>query len=345
MFYQDATLSFGRRHLDSVCVVKAQTRLSEILNASEHHRSPFLLVEDSDGNPIGIVAAHDLRVRLESATPGDQKRWLDMPVETALSGRMQVPPSGIQSAEAINQGFRQQCTAVLQDDRLLAVATEDDILISWRSVEQTFKNALDDAVTQLPNRTAFDQHLILECRRAQKCGHSVAVILFDVDHFKQVNDQFGHAAGDAVLNAVGRCLRETLRSYDLVARYGGDEFASICSGCLPGEIDVTLDRITRGMKRLQFDTTFPGARPTLSIGACVVHDPYELGFPDRLPVHADKCLYLAKRNGRNQAFATEIGISSDRQHNSRRGDHHHVPPASARFRQNLTTRPRITHER
>ena len=231
-----------------------------------------------------------------------------MPVESTLNGRMhmvlpgetQTPKNGLPSDSA--------CTVISRGNRMVALMTENDVLISWRSVEQTLNNALNDAVTQLPNRAAFDRHLTLECQRAQRSGHSVAVVLFDVDHFKQINDRFGHAAGDAVLHAVGQCLRRSLRSYDMVARYGGDEFACICSGCLPGEIDLTLERIVRGFERLKFDTSIPGAPPTLSIGACVVHDETELGFPERIPGQADKCLYLAKRNGRNQAFATEVGV-------------------------------------
>ncbi|MCA9038451.1 MAG: GGDEF domain-containing protein [Planctomycetaceae bacterium] len=311
MQYNEAKLTVGLESAGRNCVVTAQTRLAEIMEAAPDLED-YLLVEDECGNPIGIVAQEDLRSRLKSATPLERRRWLDMPVESTLSNRMHMPiPAGFitgTSKTSSPNELNHECTAIMHDRKLVGLATDEDFFISWRSVEASLKHAMDDAITRLPNRAAFDRHLVLECRRARQTGHSVAVILFDVDHFKEVNDRFGHAAGDAILRAIAEALRSSLRSYDLVARFGGDEFAAICSGCRPGEIDETLKRIGRKLQDLRSNISLPCPSPTLSIGACVAHDENALSAPDRLPEEADKCLYLAKRNGRNQAYATELGV-------------------------------------
>ncbi len=157
-----------------------------------------------------------------------------MPVEAALSGRFACASSLPNRPHLrIDRGQNIACTAITQNDQLLAVATNEDILVSWRSIEKLIRQAQNDHVTDLPTRAAFESHLKAECSRAYRNRESVGVILIDVDHFKTINDQFGHPAGDAVLSAVGRTLRNSLRSYDMVSRFGGDEFAVLCCGCRP----------------------------------------------------------------------------------------------------------------
>jgi diguanylate cyclase (GGDEF)-like protein len=193
---------------------------------------------------------------------------------------------------------------------LLGLLTDDDVLISWRSVQKTLKTSQGDAVTELPNRVAFDQHLQAEYNRGQRCSHSLAVILIDLDFFKQINDQFGHAAGDAALKTVATTVRKNLRSYDLVARFGGDEFAVICSGCRPGEINIVIRRIRECVLQLQDDFSVPRPVPTISVGACVAHNLYKIDDPVEIIQIADEALYAAKGVGRNCAFKTELHTQS-----------------------------------
>jgi diguanylate cyclase (GGDEF)-like protein len=84
-----------------------------------------------------------------------------------------------------------------------------------------------DSLTGLANRRTLDEELVLEWRRADRVGDSLAFVMLDLDNFKQVNDTHGHPAGDAVLRAVGRCARPGVRQVDLGGRYGGEEFALI----------------------------------------------------------------------------------------------------------------------
>jgi diguanylate cyclase (GGDEF)-like protein len=290
--------------------VKSQTLLSDV--AHQHVNSPhsYLLVEDDDGCAVGVVGMEDIHRRLNSANILERRRWMNMPVEAALNGRLTSQPDLLPRAgtKAVENSF--PCTAISSEGRLVALLTENDVMVSWKSIEQVLRDAQNDHVTNLPTRSAFEVQLRAECSRASRSHHSVGVILIDVDFFKQINDQFGHPAGDAVLSAVGRTLRNTFRSYDLVARYGGDEFAVLCCGCHPGEIDVTIQRIRKAMQKLQNDLTLPRPVPTLSIGACVAHDLDQIESPEQIIEAADECLYFAKRDGRNRSFTTELGVES-----------------------------------
>lgn len=130
--------------------------------------------------------------------------------------------------------------------------------------------------------------------------HSVGVILVDVDLLKEINDQFGHAAGDFVLNAIGQTLRNSLRSDDMVSRFGGAEFAILCCGCRPGEIANTIQRLRAALHKLQSRTSLPCPVPTGSIGACVAHDLNQIERPDHIIENTDECLCFSQRDGRNR---------------------------------------------
>lgn len=311
MLHQNAEIITSTGRPRSRCSVSAQTLLADV--AKDYIDSPhaYLIVEDEHGAPLGVIGIDDIRQRLNSTNFVERRRWMSMPVEAALSGRFAcVSTLPNRPHLRIDRGQNIACTAITQNDQMLAVVTNEDILVSWRSIEKLIRQAQNDHVTDLPTRAAFESHLKAECSRAYRNRESVGVILIDVDYFKTINDQFGHPAGDAVLSAVGRTLRNSLRSYDMVARFGGDEFAVLCCGCRPGEVEVTISRLRDGMKKLQADVSLPRPIPTLSIGACVAHDLENITSPDQIVEAADECLYFAKREGRNRSFTTELGVES-----------------------------------
>jgi len=311
MIHQNAEIVADHSSPRIACTVSSRTLLADF--AGKHLNSPhaYLVVEDEQGRAVGVVGVDDIRHRLESPNLHERLRWRNMPVEAAMNGRIGTVLATPGSHEAGMSFSSRPCTAISQNGVLVALATDEDVLVSWRSIEQTIRQAQQDHVTSLPLRSAFDSHLRAECARARREGHSVGVILIDVDRFKDINDQFGHAAGDAVLSALGQNLRATFRSYDMVARYGGDEFAVLCCGCRRGEIDLTIQRLRKGMQRLQTNLSLPRPIPTLSVGACVAHDLDEIECPQQIIQTADECLYFAKREGRNRSFTSELGVESD----------------------------------
>ena len=313
MIHQDAKILTGPGTPPAVCSVNSRTLLSEFAHHHQNTPHAYLLVEDEQGQPLGVVAVDEVRTRLNSPNLSERRRWHNMPVEAALNGRFCARPPALGTVSRrfyVGIQQTQNCIAVSQDERLVALVTPDDLLVSWRSIEQMVRQSQCDHVTGLPVRSVFDTCLRAECARARREEHSVGVILIDVDHFKGINDSFGHAGGDAVLGTIGRNLRSSFRSYDMVARYGGDEFAVLCCGCLPGEIDSTIERVRNGIQKLQSVASIPCRIPTLSIGACVVHDMDQIESPDQIIESADECLYLAKHAGRNRSFSTEIGVES-----------------------------------
>jgi diguanylate cyclase (GGDEF)-like protein len=281
--------------------------LHEAMDRFDLAAHPYFLRADDAGMLIGVLAPEEIASRIGAWNDVERKRWADMPLEGLLKTRMEAGHFLDRSEDPVSPitSGTVPCTALIEGGRLIGVMTSDDLLLSWKAAESTLRTALVDAVTKLPNRLVFHQRLTEELERAQRIGHSIGVILVDVDHFKQINDEFGHASGDVVLQAVAKCLQTTMRSYDHVARFGGDEFSVICSGCRPGEIDLPLERLQRAVEELRRTRSSVFERITISVGAAVAHHPGVVVKPQELMDAADQCLYRAKANGRDCSFKRE----------------------------------------
>jgi len=168
-----------------------------------------------------------------------------------------------------------------------------------------------DGLTSIANRRQFDETLLREWRRASRQGKPLALLLADVDRFKQFNDGYGHQVGDECLKAVARTFTGVLRRpADLVARYGGEEFAVI----LP-DTDITgALQVAEGMRsavenlRITHRYSQDGGVVTVSIGVASVIPGRTEGRPADLLKAADDALYQAKESGRNRIAATAVRI-------------------------------------
>jgi diguanylate cyclase (GGDEF)-like protein len=154
-----------------------------------------------------------------------------------------------------------------------------------------------DTLTGLPNRAALQERLTLMHRSARSLDGHYGLLLLDLDHFKMINDRFGHAAGDRVLAAVGRRLSEQVRGHDTIGRWGGEEFL-----CLLPQVDRTqaaeiAERVRSSIAAAPVEHARRHIRVTASIGA--VAFPADGADPDTLLAKADSALYEAKRSGRN----------------------------------------------
>ena len=161
--------------------------------------------------------------------------------------------------------------------------------------DQLRRLAVTDELTGLRNRRAFEERLILEFSVARRRRRDLSVLLLDVDNFKQINDRWGHPAGDTVLRRLGAVLRTTVRLPDLVARYGGEEFVVL----LP-ESDATSAAAlaTRLMDRVAAES-WDHEPVTISVGLAGMRDTLVNGY--QLVGLADQALYAAKRGGKNRA--------------------------------------------
>ncbi|MBT4486078.1 MAG: diguanylate cyclase [Rhodospirillaceae bacterium] len=167
--------------------------------------------------------------------------------------------------------------------------------------EELKKLSLSDGLTGIANRLNFDETLDTEWRRAMRGEDPIAIILIDIDHFKQFNDNYGHQAGDRCLRAVAGALAGVvLRPGDLVARYGGEEFVVILTKASDGALQVA-ERFRRAVEDLQIPHGFSGASQFVTVSLGVAYQvPTKNAWPQELTSLADKALYRAKEEGRNR---------------------------------------------
>jgi two-component system cell cycle response regulator len=130
-------------------------------------------------------------------------------------------------------------------------------------------------------------------------GRQLAVLMVDVDHFKSVNDRFGHASGDRALRLIADTLRINTRVFDSVARYGGEEFVVVMPGTGPEEASLAAERLRSAVAEIDF-TALDHQRIPLTVSIGVACTPNASGSPEVLLQAADAALYDAKRNGRNR---------------------------------------------
>ena len=184
----------------------------------------------------------------------------------------------------------------------------EDRLVEARE-EMRFK-ATHDSLTSLWNRGMIEELLYRELQRARRDLHNgcVSLVLGDVDHFKKVNDTYGHASGDAVLREIAARLLRAVRSYDAVSRYGGEEFLIVLSGCDAACVRSRAEDIRRGIEMKPVKTEEGEIRVTISLGVAMSSD-WEGADGEELIRQADAALYQAKREGRNRVvLATPSGL-------------------------------------
>jgi diguanylate cyclase (GGDEF)-like protein len=154
-----------------------------------------------------------------------------------------------------------------------------------------------DSMTGLFNHTTTKQFLGIELARAQRNKTDLAVVSLDIDHFKVVNDTYGHGVGDRVIKALARLLRLRLRSADIIGRMGGEEFSAILIDTGVDEAAQVFDIIRKVFSEIEFSADDQTFRVTISCGVAALPD---FKTAQELSDAADKALYEAKNRGRNQ---------------------------------------------
>ena len=166
--------------------------------------------------------------------------------------------------------------------------------------------ATTDGLTLLSNHRTFQERFAEMLARAERTGGKQALLLTDIDHFKKVNDTYGHPIGDVVLRGVAQVVRDCVRKVDLAARYGGEEFGIVLEGTDLAGARMLAERIRSEVQKQQFQSPKGPFGCTLSLGIAVYPD--DGRDAKSLIDHADQALYHAKHNGRNRAVAyPELG--------------------------------------
>jgi diguanylate cyclase (GGDEF)-like protein len=157
-----------------------------------------------------------------------------------------------------------------------------------------------DPLTHLHNRRAMMEILERELQRSNRKGNTLSIVMFDIDHFKLVNDEYGHQKGDTVLIAVAEQARIGLRGYDFVARYGGEEFVLILPDTPHNGALMVAERLRMRIEQYELTGELGEIRVTVSLGIAS-YPADEVTSVDSLIRAADAALYRAKREGRNRA--------------------------------------------
>lgn len=169
------------------------------------------------------------------------------------------------------------------------------------SVNNTMALAVTDELTGLYNRRYFDRHLNVMLNKAQEQDRDVALMILDIDHFKAVNDNHGHDAGDAVLREFAARLKRNIRGVDLACRFGGEEFVVLMPDTDTGQAEAVAERVRQAIAEKPFEI---GAARALSVtvSAGVSLNETHADTPESLIKRADVALYRAKREGRNRVI-------------------------------------------
>jgi len=175
---------------------------------------------------------------------------------------------------------------------------EEEALVADLSIQRARLERLgrEDPLTRLSNPRDFDRRLGLEIERAKQQGLPLAVAMLDLDHFKEINDRYGHALGDTMLRSAAGLIRHECRSIDVVARYGGEEFALAFPGTNIAAAIHLCERVRLAFVEFDWNGGRSGIRLTVSAGV----SPWRRGLnPETLLAQADANLHEAKRRGRN----------------------------------------------
>jgi diguanylate cyclase (GGDEF)-like protein len=187
--------------------------------------------------------------------------------------------------------------ARLQTGRRILTLQENLI----RAGDELRFQATHDTLTGIWNRGAVLDFLHRECARAARTQSPTAILMLDLDHFKMINDTHGHLAGDDVLREVAARISRQVRTYDVVGRYGGEEFLIVLPGCPRNEIEASADRIRTAIGNKPIVTASAELLVTASIGAALL--PADgAASEDQILLEVDQALYLAKNNGRNRVW-------------------------------------------
>ncbi len=220
-------------------------------------------------------------------------------LQSLVTDKLGAISLSLREKEQLERLERETMLSALQEmDKRLKDLEEEASQFRKRLAEQKFRS-LQDALTELPNRASFDERYELELKRFKRYGKPLSVVLADVDHFKNINDSYGHSAGDKTLKVIAKALRQSLRESDFIARYGGEEFVMLFPETPLEGLEGPLNLLREKIKRIPFKFKDQNVPITISFGATQIKttDTGRAAF-DR----ADEALYDAKHAGRDKVI-------------------------------------------
>jgi diguanylate cyclase len=245
--------------------------------------------------------SRELNNQLREQVDGLQSSVQDAADLTSLKQVLESRLEGLLSTmdqHQVARDEREQDVAARLQSLASRVATMEQEALGFRAnIEEQRQKALIDPLTSLPNRAAWEERLVHEVALWQRDKNSLLVGILDLDHFKRINDGYGHLAGDRVLKIVAKVLKKHLRGSDFIARFGGEEFVVLMPATQVSAGLALLDQLRTAVELCPFHFKSEPVVITVSIGVTALR-PGERS--DVALKRADQALYRAKENGRNQ---------------------------------------------
>jgi len=297
-------------------VVGTASSSDEALRTAEERRPDLVLMDIRiSGASDGIQTARELRSRYHLPvvylTANADSATLERALATEPAGYLVKPfsPDSLRTTIEVALRHHEHELAVQRAHELEKAELEEQSRRAAVRAKRLRRVATTDPLTGLNNRRHLESVLKREISFAEREGHTIKVILLDLDRFKQLNDSCGHAGGDSALRAVGGFLRSRLRAYDVACRYGGDEIIVIVPGADLAASLALAEQLRAGIEQLAISSGGTALPPvTASLG--VASFPCD-GSDAAVVLHAaDAALYRAKAAGRNRVASTRPGDGS-----------------------------------
>jgi diguanylate cyclase (GGDEF)-like protein len=259
-----------------------------------------------DGDPVDIIFYGTKRISKKGLSwmskLDSREGWMDIPV--VVFSRTEKADERILGIESgASESFSFETPERELRARIQRFLTSKKRLEQLREANQRLAQmTLTDPLTEIGNRRHFDDTLVTELKRNHRSRSPFSLLMVDIDHFKRVNDTVGHQGGDQLLKTVAGVLRQSIRTYDTVCRFGGEEFAIIMPGTSANHAYAIAERIRCEIAAVNRNRTLGDFPLTVSIGMRCVRAS-ETIEANRIVSDADQALYRAKSNGRNR---TEI---------------------------------------
>jgi len=288
---------------DVLTASKSDTIL-EMSQRLQAHRIGAIVIVDHNHYPVGIVSERDiirsLGVYKEHALNKQAQDIMSSPVLTL------EPDQDIETAATLMSLNMIRRIPVTQDDKLIGIISYRDITNALRKsyymleqkTEKLEDKANHDPLTGLFNKGYMEEQLTYHFELAKRSGNPMAVMFLDIDHFKKVNDTYGHQRGDEVLKRIAHILKDKSRAINVVGRFGGEEFMIIGPISDYKSALYLGERIRTAVEKEVFSHDNTDFNITISIGISVWNS--SIASEKDLVKFADEALYTAKRNGRNQ---------------------------------------------
>ncbi|EGV52000.1 GGDEF domain-containing protein [Candidatus Endoriftia persephone] len=270
-----------------------------------HFREAHAIREEviSSGRNLNVEVNAQVSGLQASIAKATDLGYLKRELESHLSGIQQTIDTFLEEEEQRFSSSEERERMLRERMRELEQESED---LHFRMVE-AHHLALLDTVTELPNRLAYEERLAQEAARFNRFDAPLALMVWDVDDFKLINDRFGHQAGDKTLHIIAQNLKKRLRETDFIARYGGEEFVSLLCGSDEEQALGVAEEMRLAVEKSGFHS---GSRSVTVTISCGISGFIKGDSPEAVFARADKALYEAKRAGKNRCVVADSGFGT-----------------------------------